>query len=281
MDRKLSVSIPEFKNGGLMPGTFEEFLEHIHRPGGFWQVLERDKLTGRVLAEQWLENTYTDNGVSVMYHALANAASFTQAQPANIIAIDASLGWTTLTSSIASGGTVTSITVGALIGPTIPSGTTLWINPGVNNTLTSSTLVVVTTQAITGAGTFTVTSVAGPAATIASGSSVRYAYSAVPTLDPGSLSAPVSYTAALPSGQFTYAMTTGYGNRSLAVTNNSAYLFSTTGSPAASAGNYTCAWLCNANPVAATSNTFVRVAFDNSLTINSTTAGQINITEKL
>lgn len=275
MERELTVSIPEYHRGGLMPQNFDDFIAGLDRPGGFWQVRSIDKLTGRVLREQWLQNNYTDNGVSVMFKALAGAST-PSTTPASIIAIDASLGYTTLTSSIASGGTVTSITVAAPTGPTIPSGTTLLINPGTSNTLT-----VTLSAAITGAGTVAVTSTPGPTSTIASGASVRYAYTAVPTADPGSLSAPVSYTSAMPAGQFTYTLTTGYGNRTLAVTNNSAYLFSTTGTPAATAGTYTCAWLVNTNPVATTAQTFLRCAFDNALVINSTTNGQINITEKL
>lgn len=279
MQRKLITNIREIQaaraEGGLVPQSFEEMLEHIKRPGGFWQVLQRDKLTGDIQIEQWLENNWTDNGISQMYDAVLRATAPTQFTPANIMVISATIGATTLTSSIASGGTVTSITVAAPTGANIPNGTALIIDPGNHN------FAVTLTQAITGAGTFTVSSVTGPGTTIASGSAVRFAYTAVPTADPSSIASPVSYTSAMSSGQFTKTITTGYGNRQIVITNNSAYLFSTTGSPAATAGSYTEAWMTNTNPVSTTSQTVLRVVFDAILVINSTTTGQVNITEKL
>ena len=273
--RKLYCSIPEYQQGGLIPSNFDDFISHIKRPGGFWQVLQRDKLTGDIQVEQWLENNWTDNGVSQMYDAVLRASAPTQFTPANIMIISATLGATTLSANISSGGTVTSIQVNAPTGANIPSGTALIIDPGGHN------FAVTLTQTINGAGTFTVSSVTGPGTTINSGSSVRYAYSAVPTADPSSIGSPVSYTSAMASGQFTKTITTGYGNRQIVVTNNSAYLFNTTGSPAATAGSYTEAWLSNTNPISATNQTVVRVVFDTILVINSTTIGQVTITEKL
>lgn len=278
MTRKLSISIPEIvQAGGLVPGSFDEAMEHIRKPGGYWRIVQRDKLTGDIQHEQWCCNNWTDNGVSQMYDAVLRASAPTQFTPANIMVISASIGATTLTSSIASGGTVTSITVAAPTGPTIPSGTALLIDPGSG----LHNFAVTLTAAITGAGTFAVSSVTGPGTTIASGSSVRFAYTAVPTADPSSIASPVSYTSALPSGQYTKTITTGYGNRQIVITNNSAYLFSTTGSPAATAGSYTEAWMSNTNPISTTSQTVLRVVFDNILVINSTTVGQVSITEKL
>ncbi len=274
MARKLYNSIKEARNGGIMPNDFMEFLEHIHRPGGFWQVLQRDKLTGEVLVEQWLENNWTDNGVSQMFDAVlrASAPSFT---PANIMVISQTLGFTTLAANIPSGGTVTSIQVGALTGPTIPSGTKLLIDPA------GQRFNVTLSAAITGAGTYAVVSTPGPASIINSGLAVRYDYTAVPTADPSSIASPVSYTSAMSSGQFTKTLTTGYGNRQIVVTNNSAYLFSTTGSPAATAASYSEAWMSNTNPISATNQTVLRVVFDALLVISSTTVGQVNLTEKL
>lgn len=279
--RKLYCSIREIvENGGLekaglVPQSVEEILEHIHRPGGFWHVVQRDKLTGDIQVEQLLENNWTDNGVSQIYDAVLRASAPTQFTPANIMVISATLGSTTLTSSISSGGTVTSITVAAPTGANIPSGTALIIDPGGHN------FAVTLTQTINGAGTFTVSSVTGPGTTINSGSAVRYAYSAVPTADPSSIGSPVSYTSAMASGQFTKTLTTGYGNRQIVVTNNSAYLFNTTGSPAATAGSYTTAYMTNTNPVSANNQTVLIVVFDTILVINSTTIGQVTITEKL
>lgn len=269
------VSIPDYYAMEERAQDFEALLRSLRRPGGFWSIAEIDASSGDLLREQWLENNYTDNGVSVMFHALTGSST-PATTPANIIAIDASLGIATLGANIGAGGTVTSITVSALAGPTIPSGTKILVNPG-----TANTLLLTLTQSITGAGTFTVSSATGPASTIASGSFIRYDYSNVPTADPGALTSPIAYTAVLPSGQYTYTLTTGFGNRQVAVTNNSAFLFSTTGSPAAAAGTYTCGWLVNANPVSTTAQTFVRVPFDFPLVINATTNGAVTLTEKL
>lgn len=279
MGRNLFCSIREYqeakREGGLVPLDFHEFLGHLKRPGGFWRVIQRDKLSGDIEVEQWLENNWTDNGISQMYDAVLRASAPTQFTPANIMVISATLGFTTLTANIAAGGTVTSITVAAPTGGNIPSGTNIIVDPGGHN------YALTLTQTINGAGTFTVTSATGPGTQINSGASVRYAYTAVPTADPSSIASPVSYTAAMASGQFTKTITTGYGNRQIVVTNNSAYLFSTTGSPAATAGSYTEGWMSNTNPIAATNQTVLRVVFDTLLVINSTTVGEVTITEKL
>jgi len=273
--RKLYNSIQEASKGGLQPQNFEDFLSHIHRPGGFWQVLTRDKLTGEILVEQWFEHNWPDNGVSQMYDPVLRASATTQFPPANIMVISQTLGFTTLAANIAAGGTVTSIQVGALTGPTIPSGTKLMIDP------TGQAFNVTLTQSITGAGTFTVTSTPGPVSQINSGAAVRYDYTAVPTADPSAISAPVSYTSALSSGQFTKTITTGYGNRQIQVNNSSAFIFSTTGSPAATAASYTEAWMSNTNPISANNQTVLRCALDALAVVNSTTTIQINISEKL
>lgn len=277
--RKLYCSIPELvqakEERGLVPQSFEEAISHIHRPGGYWQVLQRDKLTGEIETEQWLINSWTDNGVSQIYDAVLRASAPTQFTPANIMVISATIGATTLSANIPSGGTVTSITVAAPTGANIPSGTALIIDPGGHN------FAVTLTQTINGSGTFTVSSVTGPGTQINSGSSVRYAYSAVPTADPSSIGSPVSYTSAMASGQFTKTITTGYGNRQIVVTNNSAYLFNTTGSPAATSGSYTEGWMSNSGSISASNQTVIRCVFDTILVIDSTHVGSVSITEKL
>ncbi len=273
--RKLYNSIQEASKGGLQPQNFEEFISHIHRSGGFWHIVQRDKLTGEIQVEQFLENAWTDNAVSQMYDAVLRASAPTQFTPANIMVISQTLGFTTLAANIAAGGTVTSIQVGALTGPTIPSGTKLMIDPA------GQAFNVTLTQSITGSGTFTVTSTPGPISQINSGAAVRYDYTAVPTADPSSISAPVSYTNALSSGQFTKTITTGYGNRQIQVNNSSAFIFSTTGSPAATAASYTTAYMANTNPISANNQTVLVCVFDALAVVNSTTTIQINLSEKL
>jgi hypothetical protein len=270
MTRKLFVNIPEYWGYGMKPQNFEDLTARISRPGGFWQVKQFDKLTGEVQVEQWLCNNFSDNGAAAMLKAIINASAPTVFTPANIIAVDQSVGFTTLATAIASGGTVTSITVNSLTGPVIPNGTKILVGAG-----GPTTILLTLTQTITGAGTFTVSSVTGPGSSIPIGSSVRFDYSAVSTADLSSLSAPVSYTAAMPAGQFTFA------SRQVTVTNSGIYVFSTTGLPVAVAANYTAAWLTNTNPVGATNQTVVHCVFDTPAVVNSTSNTQVTIVEKL
>lgn len=295
MPRELLVSIPEYwaLPEDQRPDTYEEMMKIVKKPGGYWQLLTRANDTGEVLREQWLCNAITDNGCLSMFKNTMNAASAGIAV-ANIIAIDQSLGYTTLSTTIASGGTVTSITVGTLTGPTIPSGTTLCIGAG-----GATQLFVSTTAAITGAGTYTVASTAGPSSSISSGANIRYANqseltaagsaytaSSALTTDVASLNAPSAYTAALPAGQFTISGS-GNGNRQMSVSNSGNYLFSTganSNPSVATAANYTAGWLVNASPVASTANTFVHVAFNAPISVTSGTSGssgQATINEKL
>jgi hypothetical protein len=264
-------------------------MKIVHHKGGYWLIQQINKATGEVEVAQACSNALTDNGCLSLWR---NTLNYTSAgiAVANIIAIDQSLGYTTLTTTITSGGTVTSIVVGALIGPTIPSASVLCIGAG-----GATKLFVTTTAAITGAGTYAVSSVTGPSSSIASGANIRYANqteltaalsaytaSTVLTTDVASLSAPVAYTAALPSGQFTISGS-GNGNRQMLVTNNGLYMFSTTANSnpsVATAANYTAGWMVNAT-VTSTANTFVHVAFDAPIQVDSSHLGQATISEKL
>src|SRR5579875_1874329 len=149
--RKLLVSIPEYwqhRGNGIVapPQNFDDMIERLDRKGGFWCVKTIDKYTGEVLVENWLENLMTDNGALAALKGLAGAAA-PATVGANNIAIDQSWGYTTLSAQIASGGTVTSFSVNAPTGPTIPSGTWLTIGAG-----TGTTLTVQITAAISAAG---------------------------------------------------------------------------------------------------------------------------------
>jgi hypothetical protein len=271
---KFLCDIPEYWQAENKPTTLEELITLVPRKAGIWMIKQINNHTGEVELLQVCENTLTDNGALSLWKNCINATSAGIAV-ANIIAIDQSLGYTTTTANIAAGGTVTSITVGSLTGPTIANGSTILVGAGTGNTLT-----LTLTQAITGAGTYTVSSATGPASQINSGANVRV----IPaTTDASSLSAPVSYTAALPAGQFTISGS-GSGNRSMQVTNSGNYLFSTTSNSnpsTATAANYTAAWIVNANPVASTGNTFVHVAFDAPVSVSSSSSGQITIIEKI
>lgn len=274
-----SISVPEYWAIAprKRPTTFEGLLKRLHpaRMSGIWCVQQTNNLTGDTEYLMVGGNAITDNGGIGALKNIFNASAG-GIPVANIIAIDASLGIATV-GAISSGGTVTSITVTALTGPTIPSGTTLLINPGG----TTNKLLVSTTQSITGAQTCTVTSTPGPVASIAASSFARYAtasdvlgtaLSSMPTTDVSSLSG-ASYTAALPSGQFTFNATTGSGNRNVVISTVSAYIFTTVSnsnpSPA-SAGTYTAMWLLKASPVASTADTYAHLPLDAPLVISST-----------
>jgi len=285
--KKRSISVPEYwaLPPRRRPRTLAGVVGLVHRKAGIWSLEQRNILTNELEMLQVCENAITDNGALAMFKNTMNASAGGIAV-ANIIAIDASLGIATV-GAISSGGTVTSITVTALTGPTIPSGTTLIINPGQSNKL-----IVSTTQAITGAQTCTVTSTPGPSGAISAGSFARYAtstdvsgtaLSSVPTTDASALTAPVSYSAALPSGQFSISGS-GSGNRQMQVSNSGNYLFSTVANSnpsTATAGTYTAAWLVNTSPVSATTQTFAHCPFDSPMTITSSQTIQATIQEKL
>lgn len=279
--KKRSISLPEYWAipPRRRPTTFEGLLKRLHpsKMSGIWCVQQTNNESGEVEYLMVGSNAITDNGAIGALKNIFNASAGGIAV-ANIIAIDASLGIATV-GAISSGGTVTSITVTALTGPTIPSGTTLLINPGAG--AGTNKLLVSTTQAITGAQTCTVVSTPGPGSSIAAGSFARYALaqdvvgtalSSMPTTDASSLSG-ASYTAALPSGQFTFNSTTGSGNRNVVISTVSAYIFTTLSnsnpSPA-SAGTYTAMWLVKASPVASTADTYAHLPLDAPLVISST-----------
>jgi hypothetical protein len=284
MTRQLHVSIPEYLAlpEDMRPDTYEDIVALVHRPAGIWQILVCDAATGDVIEERISGNCISDDGVSSLFKNTFNATS-AGIGVANIIAIDAGLGIATV-GAISSGGTVTAISVTALTGTTIPSGTTLLVNPPG----TTNKLLVSTTAAITGAGSCSVVSTPGPVASIAAGSFARYATASdvvgtaltpMPTTGVAALTAPISYTAAMPSGQFNFATA-----RQVVITNDTNYLFNSVtanGNPSlATNGTYTAAWLVNGT-VTSTANTFVHIPFDSPLSVSATFVIKVIITEKL
>lgn len=292
--KEVSISVPEYwaEHPKKRPQTFEELIQLVQlsrRKAGIWLLQEINRFTGLTEKLSCQENDLTDSGALAMLKNMINSSAGGIA-PASYIAVSQKLGHTTITASIASGGTVTSITVGSLTGPTIPSGTALVINPGANQ------FVVQTAASITGAGSVAITSRTGPASTIPSGSHVRYATSsdiraagvayAVSsgiTTDLTSLGTPASYTASLPSGQFTY------GTRSVTVTNAGNYLFDSVNAnsnPAlATAADYTDMWLTKASPVGAAVggiyDTVAHVPLNFIGTVGAATTLQVSVTETL
>jgi hypothetical protein len=267
--KQLLVNIPEYWQipEDQRPQSFEEFMERLNRKGGFWKVVSED-------IEMWCENTITDNGAISLWKNTINASAGGIAV-ANIMCISQTVGFTTLNQSIANGASPTSIAVNGLTGPTIPSGSTLLIGAG-----TGVTCTVTTTQAITGAGTFTCTTVTAANGAINVGANIQVI---PPTTDVSSIASPVAYTAALPSSQFSFSGS-GTLNRQVQITNSGNYVFSTIANSnptTAPAANYTDAWLVNTNPVSSTTQTFIHVTFPAPVAVNSTSTGLITIVEKI
>jgi hypothetical protein len=244
------------------PRTFAGLMKHVQRKGGFWCLSQKNEETGEI-NEQWLENVLTDNGaLSAWKNSINYAASAVSVF--NQIAIDTAAGVTTLQTALTNGQTgITSLSVAALPGA-IASGSSVIIGAGTGQTQT------VTTTAIANAGatSITVSSFTANAA-YAVGSNVAPQPNA--SDNPSSLSGTVAYSGALPSGDFSYSGS-GTGNRQVQVQ----YTFSTS----TTAGNYTEAWVTNANPVVSNA-TAVHLIFNSPLAINSTTSGTVTIIEKM
>jgi len=279
--RELLVSIPDYWEHAkrartvLPPQNFEDLVERCG-PGGYWKIEQINKYTGAIEKEIWAKNAITDNGALSLFKNTMNFSAGGIAV-ANIIVANQGVGWTTLNGTISSGGSPTSITVNSLTGPTIPNGTTLIVGAGTANTYTCTVNQV---GGITGAGSVTVTAVGTATGAIATGANIQVV---VGTGDVSSLSAPVAYTAALPTGQFSISGS-GVGNRQMSVNNSGNYLFSTTSNsnPSVSpTANFTDAWLVNTSPVAATTQTFVHISFPAFIAVNSSSNGQATIIEKL
>lgn len=275
MERQLLVSIPDFHKWQVKPRSFEAFCEMFskedHGPHGLWRIQQLDKRTGEVQLEQWIKNSLTDTFASNIWQKSINA-SVTAFTPYNVIAISSAGPVTTLSSAITSGATVTSLSVNALPGA-LGSGVSIVVGAGTGQTQT----FVTSASASAGATSISVTS-ATANANYAAGSNVSPA--SAPTTDITSLSGTSAYTNALSSGNFSFSGS-GAGNRAVTVTNNPSNLFSTTGSPAASAANYTDAYLVNTNPVASASHVAVHIYFYAPASVNSSSSLRVDITEKI
>lgn len=270
--RNLIVSIPDywkFKSSLVLPPqNFQDLMERIEKPGGYWQLQSIDTYTGEVIQEAWLSNVLTDTGATAAWKNLINSSG-SAVSIYNQIAITTAAGVTTLQSALTNGQSgITSLTVAALPG-TIASGTTLTLGAG------SGTTQNVTTSALASAGATSI-SVTSFTASAAFAIGTNVAPNPTTSDNPSSLSGTVSYSGALSAGAFTFSGT-GAGNRQVQVQ----YTFSTTGSPAATAANYTEAWLVNTNPVSGTGQTAVHLIFSAAQAISSSSQLQCTIIEKL
>lgn len=278
MARQLIVAVPEYHQYAIKPQNFEDFCDRYdkadHGPLGLWCIKTVDKSTGEVLVEQWRKNTLLDTGASQYL-----ARTFGSSTPSNMfgqIAITTNVGSTTLTTALTNGQTgITSLAVAALpaaiAANTGGAATTAIVGYGTAQTQT----VTLSGGASSGATSISVNSYTSNAAY-----GIGTAVVPQPAVgeNPSSLGGTISYSGAYSNATFTPSGS-GAGNRQMVIS----YTFSTTGSPAATAGSYTEAWIINTGASVAVSGTgqcAVHVTFM-PMTINSTSNGQITITEKV
>lgn len=265
MSSILEVTLPEYYQSSLKPRGFSEFcdmFEATKGPIGLWELKSTDKYSGKVLKRIWTKNVITDTGGTAMLKNTWNNAG-SAIGIMNQIAVAIQAGSTTLTTALTNGQTgVVSLAVAALPA-SIASGTTLTLGYGTGTTQT----VTVGSTASSGATSITVTSFTANAA-YAIGSNV------VPNPNvsdnPSSVSG-AQYSGALAGGAFTFSGT-GAGNRQVVVT----YTFAAGGF---TAGNYTEAYTCNANPIVAGATASHLIT--TPMPLNASTSLTITITEKV
>lgn len=270
MGRTLYVSDDRYFKNPVKPLCFRDWVEMYEKKGpkpvGLWRVCTIDKFTGEILIEQWLENVLTDNGALASWKNLVGVSSVTAF---NFLLIGTGAGVTTLTTALSNGQTgITSLAVAALPAA-IPSGTTLLIGAGTGQTQS------VTTSATAAVGATSI-SVGSFTANAAYAIGTNVAPQASTSDNPSSLSGTISNSGALTTGQVTFSGA-GAGNRQMQIQ----YTFSTMGSPAATAANYTEAWLAQAASVSGANQTALHVIFNAPMAVNSSSTGPVTIVEKL
>lgn len=261
----LEVTLPEYHKSSVKPRGFMEFcdmFEASQGPLGLWELKATDKYTGEIVKRIWTKNVITDNGATAMLKNTWNNTGST-ISIFNQIAVAAQAGSTTLTTALTNGQSgVTSLAVAALPA-SIPSGTTLTIGYGTGQTQTVTTSAL----ASSGATSISVTSFTSNAA-YAIGTNV------VPNPNvsdnPSSVSG-AQYSGALSAGAFTFSGT-GAGNRQVVI----AYTFAAGGF---TAGNYTEAYTCNANPIVAGATASHLIT--TPMPLNASTSLTITVTEKV
>lgn len=265
MTRDLLVTLPEYHHSAVKPLNFADFTDMFdahNGPLGLWCLKTTDRYTGQVLREVWTKNVITDTGATAMLKNTWNNAG-SAVSIMNQLAIAANAGSTTLTTALTNGQTgVTSLAVAALPA-SIPSGTTITIGYGTGQTQNVTTSAL----AASGATSITVTSFTANAA-YAIGSNVV----PVPTTsdNPSSVSG-AQYSGALASGAYAFSGT-GAGNRQVVIT----YTFN---GGSFTAGNYTEAYTCNANPIVAGATASHLIT--TPMALNTTTNLTLTITEKV
>lgn len=244
MERKLLVSDSAYWKHPIRPLQFDDWVTMLPSGSGAWQIRQCDK-DGSVILEQWIRN-------KMLNAVLKNSFAASPGNPFKYIALANGAGVTALTSALSNGQTYISLAVGALPAA-IASGTSIIIGAGTGQTQTVAT----SGSASVGATSISVNSfVANATYAIGSNVSPQPTANDNPSSLPGTLS---SYSAALGSGSFSYTNNVAIGP----------YTFDISGSPAASNGTYTEAWVTNTSPVAAIYQTGIHNIFNAPMSINS------------
>lgn len=263
--RELFVTLPEYHKASVKPRNFADFTDMFdahNGPLGLWCLSLSDRVTGEVVKEVWTKNVITDNGATAMLKNTWNNAG-SAVSIMNEIAIAANAGSTTLTTALTNGQTgVVSLAVAALPA-SIPSGTSLVIGYGTGQTQTVTTSAL----ASSGATSISVTSFTANAA-YAIGTNV--VPSPTTSDNPSSVSG-AQYSGALSAGAFTFSGT-GAGNRQVVIS----YTFN---GGSFTAGNYTEAYTCNANPIVAGATASHLIT--TPMALNTSTSLTVTITEKV
>jgi len=278
--RELLVDYAPYHRSSVKPQSYEEFCAMYPegKLAGIWRICQSDAKTGEVQKELWTPKIVTDNGaVNILGSAIANASN---ASPWNDILITNNDGSTTLTTALTNGQTgVTSLSVAA-IPAAIPSGTTVQLGFGTGQIQN----VVLSSPASQGATSLTVTSFTANAA-YAIGSAVVPQPTITDNPTNGNLTAnatsPLSqYSGVITGGGFTYANTTGAGNRSVVVS----FVFkNSTNGGSTTNGNYTSCWLVNVASGAANTTTgiFVGNYIDHAVNQPMTVSNVSNLTAQI
>lgn len=263
--RDLFVTLPEYHKSSVKPRNFSEFTDMFdahNGPLGLWCLSISDRVTGEILREVWTKNVITDNGATAMLKNTWNNAG-SAVTIMNQIAIAANAGSTTLTTALTNGQTgVVSLAVAALPA-SIPSGTTLTIGYGTGQTQN------VTTSALANSGATSI-SVTSFTANAAYGIGTNVVPVPTTSDNPSSVTG-AQYSGALSAGAFTFSGT-GAGNRQVVIS----YTFN---GVSFTAGNYTEAYTCNANPIVAGATASHLITTPMSL--NTSTNLTVTITEKV
>ncbi len=280
MSEILIVNDPNFWKSPVKPRGFAQWAEMYEGNGkltGLWEIIQFNPKTREIVQRVWNKNAITDQGANYMLQRTLNSSAATLPNLFNNVLITNNSGSTTLTTALTNGvSSGTSLAVAALPAA-IPSGSTIQVGFGTNQTQ----VFITTALALQGATSISVTA-QNANATYPIGSAV------VPlpnvTDNPnnagltGNATTPLSqYSGNLPTGAFTYTPTSGQGNRTALVS----YTFANASNGGSTPnGSYTDAWIVNVASGAST-NDYLAHEINSPMTCNNANSIQTNVTVKV